>query len=562
MAANANLIKLTLQYCNRRPLPTEAHTPLTPHPSSWLNRLRRSSLWDHRWQSLRVVIALTVVAGIVLASLIAYLEQSSRFREDHAVQIEQALARLTDLTALALREPLWQFAPEQADSIIEAAFVNPDVISIVVWDSGGIPFATRQRSDKAATSSTTATRSIARDAVVVGKITIQMSTAGYERLLVSARRQYLRSGLLIGVPALVVILLLLHWRLVRPLNTLVRASKRIQNGQLDTPIRQVYPDEVGELAQSLEATRLALVELVAELEHRNQALVQSNETLEQRVAERTQSLQTALATLERAQQEIVKTEKLASLGRVVAGVAHELNTPIGNALTVVSTIQFDLHALREQVVGGTLRRSTMDHYAERADEGLSMAVSNLQRAASLIADFKQVSVDQSSDQRRAFGLSEVSREVLNMLTPALRQAGCELDCAFEDGLPCDGFPGRYAQVLTNIVMNSVKHAFTPGTTGKIMVRTTAHDAESVCLTVTDNGVGMDEDTRQRVFDPFFTTKMGRGGTGLGMNIVHSIVTRILGGQVTVTSKPGQGTKVEVVFSRVAPHATEEAVPPA
>ena len=508
------------------------------------------ALWQ-RLQSLRVVIALTVVAGVVLASFFSYVQQTSDLRERHIAQIHAEMDHLGALIALALREPLWQFEAEQANSIMEAAFINPDVVSIAIWDDKGTPFATRVRNPENPALVERATRMVERNKTMVGKLELQMSTSGYVRKVSEVRLQYVRQGLQISIGALVVILLFMHWRLVRPLEALVEASGRIEKGQLDVPIRRVFRDEVGALADSLEATRLSLIHLIAQLESRNHELTDANEHLEQRVAERTESLELTLKTLERAQEEIVQTEKLASLGRIVAGVAHELNTPIGNALTVASTIQVDVEALKAEFVGGTLRRSTLTQYFARADEGLALCLSNLQRSAYLIADFKQVAVDQTSDQRRVFDLAEVTSEILNTLQPTIRKSGCEVQKFLSSGLVCDSFPGRYGQVLTNLVVNATVHGFEPGTTGRISVSVGEHDAQTVELTVEDNGVGMDDAVRARIFDPFFTTKMGRGGTGLGMNIVHGIVTRVLGGQISVHSAPGEGTRIRVLFPRVA-----------
>jgi two-component system NtrC family sensor kinase len=519
-----------------------------PNPGPLSVRFRK--LWL-RMRSLRVAIALTVVAGVMLASFFSYVEQTSDLREQHIVQIHTEMDHLGALTALALREPLWQFEAEQANSIMEAAFVNPDVVSITIWDDKGTPFAARQRSPEDARLVDQTTHVVERNKTVVGKLTIQMSTAGYLRKVDEVRMQYLRHGVQISIGALIVILLLLHWRLVRPLEELVEASGRIEKGQLDVPIRPVFRDEVGALADSLEATRLALLHLIAQLESRNQELTDANEHLEQRVAERTESLERTLLTLERAQEEIIQTEKLASLGRVVAGVAHELNTPIGNALTVASTIQAELVDLKTELASGSMRRSSLRVFIERADEGLALSLSNLERAANLISDFKQVAVDQTSDQRREFDLAEVTTEILNMLQPTIRKSGCEVKRSLSTGIVCDSFPGRYGQVLTNLVMNATIHAFAPGATGHISVSVGLVDDETVELVVADDGVGMEDAVRARIFDPFFTTKMGRGGTGLGMNIVHGIATRILGGQITVHSAPGDGSRIRVVFPRVA-----------
>ena len=511
-------------------------------------RLRKLLL---RLRSLRVAIALTVVLGVLLASFLAYVEQTSDLREQHIVQIRAEMNQLGSLTALALREPLWQFESEQANSIMEAAFVNPDVVSISIWDDKGTPFATRTRSPEDSRLVDAATHVVERNKTMVGKFTIQMSTAGYLRKVNEVRLQYMKQGAQISVGALIVILLLMHWRLVRPLEELVRASGRLEKGQLDVPIRPVFRDEVGALADSLEATRLALLHLIAQLESRNLELTDANEHLEQRVAERTESLAQTLQTLERAQEEIIQTEKLASLGRVVAGVAHELNTPIGNALTVASTIQGELVELKTELDGGSMRRSSLQQFIARADEGLALSLKNLQRAAHLISDFKQVAVDQTSDQRRVFDLAEVTTEILNMLQPTLRKSGCQVTKQFSPGLVCDSFPGRYGQVLTNLVINASIHAFDGREGGSISVTIGAADADSVELIVADDGMGMEDHVRARIFDPFFTTKMGQGGTGLGMNIVHGIVTRILEGQITVHSTPGEGSRIRVVFPRVA-----------
>ncbi len=518
--------------------------------------------WTHtlwlRLHSLRVAIAASVVLGVLLSAFASYLEQTSDLRQAHLAQIRTEMDSLGVLAALALREPLWQFESEQANSIMEAAFTNPDVVAIDVWDDKGASFARRQRAAEDPQLVMQAERLIERNGVKVGRLQIEMSTAGYLRKVDAVRIQYLRSAAQISVGALVVILFLMHWRLVRPLDRLLQASGRIAKGQLDVPIQAEFKDEVGALAASLETTRRSLLHLIAQLESRNAALIDANEHLEQRVRERTLSLETTLATLERAQEEIVQTEKLASLGRVVAGVAHELNTPIGNALTICSALQADVDAIQAELGSGSLRRTSMSAFMARSHEGHLLAVNNLQRAARLITDFKQVAVDQTSDQQRTFDLAEVTNEVLNMLQPTVRKSGIEVLRQLEPALRCDSFPGRYSQVLTNLVINAATHAFEPGQSGQVHVAVDRVDALQVELVVSDNGCGMSDDVRARMFDPFFTTKMGRGGTGLGMHIVHTIVTRVLGGHITVTTQPGTGTQVRVVFPSVLASADNAA----
>ncbi|MDC8760544.1 sensor histidine kinase [Janthinobacterium fluminis] len=503
--------------------------------------------------SLRVVIGLTVVVGIALASALVYAEAALRLRDDYTAEIRVELERLAALTALALREPIWRYEPEQADSIIEAAFVNPAVQSITAVDNKGVPFASRSRSHPEQSHLLVLERDIVRGGAVLGRLNIQMSTAGYQVRQDAVAKQYLRAGLLTMLGSLLFILAVMHWRFARPVARLLAASRHLSAGRLDVPIVAVRDDELGALAHSLDETRKSLLDLFGKVEQRNVELGDANEHLEQRVANRTRSLEEALATLSRAQEEIIQVEKLASLGRVVAGVAHELNTPLGNALTVACTIA-DLHKeLRAEDLAGKLRRSTLLNLLDRADSGFDILLRNLDRAAAIVHDFKQVAVDQTSNQRRSFDLASVSNEVLTLLSPALRRANCSVALTAAPGLYCDSFPGPYGQVLSNLIMNAVLHGYAERPEGGVVAVVIARaEAQQLTLTVRDDGCGMSEDVCKKIFDPFFTTKMGRGGTGLGMNIVQGIIVRILGGSIAVSSEPERGTTVLVTLPVSAP----------
>ncbi len=514
-------------------------TPRTPRPAL----------------SLLAVIGLTVVLGIVLSSLLVYMETATRLRDEHTNEVRTEMQRLARLCALALREPLWNYAVEEANSLIEAAMIDPDVLSISVLEANRNPFAARARVDTNTTADEfiTMTQAIVRQDAVLGELTIRISTAGYHTKLATITERYARSCILISLGALFFILAVMHWRLVRPMQRLVEASRQLVHGRLESPITAIRQDEIGSLAQSMEETRIALHKLFGEIEQRNAELKDANEHLEQRVAERTQSLTEALTTLSRAQVEMIQIEKLASLGRVVAGVAHELNTPLGNALTVATTLVDVQDGIRKEDATGKLRHSTLLNALERTQTGFDILIRNLDRAASIVQNFKQVAVDQANDQRRTFDAAHVVQEVLTLLSPGLRKANCTVDVHTVEGLSCDSFPGPFGQVLSNLVMNAVVHGLEDLPGGVVTIRLDRTDANHVRLTVHDNGHGMSEDVRKKIFDPFFTTKMGRGGTGLGMNIVQGIVVRILGGHITIDSAPGKGCTVSVVFPTCAPH---------
>ncbi len=282
-----------------------------------------------------------------------------------------------------------------------------------------------------------------------------------------------------------------------------------------------------------------------------------NAELEQRIAQRTARLSEANAQLQRTlddlratQDRLIQSEKLASLAQLVGGVAHELGTPIGNALISASTLQERLAALHERLAAG-LRRSELEAFLAQVDEGSVIALRNLQRAATLLQGFKQIAVDQTSGQRRRFDLGELMAEVVLTMQPSLRKTGVQLAQAGGAGIELDSYPGALAQVLTNLVHNAVVHAFGDREGGRVRLVARTTDDDQVTLEVADDGCGIAPQDLGRVFEPFFTTRLGSGGSGLGLAIVHNLVTGPLGGTIEVDSHPGAGTVLRLQLPRRA-----------
>ena len=283
-----------------------------------------------------------------------------------------------------------------------------------------------------------------------------------------------------------------------------------------------------------------------------------NAQLEQRVAQRTtklaeanRDLQRTLEELQLAQERLVESEKLASLGALVAGVAHELNTPIGNGLMAVSTIEGEYRVLRGRLDGG-VRRRDFDAFLRTLEEGCAIALRNLERASSLVQGFKQVSVDQTSEQRRSFDLKTTLGEILLTLRPTFRHSAVEIAASVPEGLELDSYPGALGQVLTNLLHNAVQHGLEGRADGVVLIRAAPCEDDQVRIEVVDNGRGIDAQVHKHVFDPFFTTRLGHGGSGLGLSIVRSIVTGRLGGRIGFDSTPGVGTVFFVILPRSAP----------
>jgi signal transduction histidine kinase len=206
-----------------------------------------------------------------------------------------------------------------------------------------------------------------------------------------------------------------------------------------------------------------------------------------------------------------------------------------------------------------LKRSRLTEFVQGNRDAATQLVSNLQRAGELIQSFKQVAVDRSHIERRVFDLKELTEQVIASLRPGLNKNRVALTLTCEDGVAMDSYPGPFGQVVTNLVLNSVAHAFEPGKAGSIDIRGYAEDGDQVTLIFSDTGRGMSAEVRRRAFEPFFTTRRGQGGTGLGLHIVHNIVTSRLGGRISIASEPGQGATFRVVIPRVAPH--EDPPPP-
>lgn len=277
--------------------------------------------------------------------------------------------------------------------------------------------------------------------------------------------------------------------------------------------------------------------------------------LEELVAARTAALDRSTAELQQAMGQLIHSEKLAALGGLVAGVAHELNTPVGNAYTVVTTLQAGLDGLRQGVAGNTLKRSELDAFVSTSSNACDLIERNIRRAAELVSSFKQVAVDQTSMSRRRFDLASLVAETLVSVSPLYKNQPVKPHVNIPSGIELDTYPGAIEQVLTNLVSNAVVHALVAGKDLVIELSATV-DANTlphtVLLVVSDNGKGMAEDIVKRAFDPFFTTRLGQGGSGLGLYLVHNFITGALGGTLKLTSAPGEGTRFSITLPTIAP----------
>jgi signal transduction histidine kinase len=256
------------------------------------------------------------------------------------------------------------------------------------------------------------------------------------------------------------------------------------------------------------------------------------------------------------QRYLIETERLAALGRLVAGVAHELNSPLGISLTVASTLAQRCAKFKNQISSGPVRRSLLAEFADSNRDAADQLVSNLERAGELIQAFKQVAVDRSHADRRRFDLRLATEQIVASVMPGLPKPRVPLAVDIPSDVILDSYPGAYGQVLTNLIFNAVTHGFADGRGGNMLIEATRLGVGQIEISFSDDGRGIPQETQRHVFDPFFTTRRAKGSTGLGLYIVHNLVTEQLGGRITLISAPGKGTSICMTLPLVAPSHAE------
>jgi len=257
------------------------------------------------------------------------------------------------------------------------------------------------------------------------------------------------------------------------------------------------------------------------------------------------------------QRYLIETERLAALGGLVAGVSHEINTPVGTSLTVASSLAHRSAVFAEQIAAGEVRRSQLDEFAESCRDASHQLVANLQRAGELIQSFKQVAVDRSHADRRTFDLKVVTEQIVASIRPGLprpRRDSIVLEVPAQ--ITLYSYPGAYGQVLTNLIFNAFTHGLPDGRDGRVLIKVRELETDQVEITFSDDGIGIPGDVQRHVFDPFFTTNRAQGNTGLGLYIVHNLVTQHLGGTIALVSAPGKGTSICMTLPLNAPGEAE------
>ncbi len=347
--------------------------------------------------------------------------------------------------------------------------------------------------------------------------------------------------------------------LTKPIETLTETTSKVAS-QKDYSVRSdiISDDELGTLSKSFNRMLEELEHYDIERKEQEEEILRLNQSLEKKVELRTeelnatnQKLTNSLSQLQNTQTQMVEQEKMASLGSLVAGVAHEINTPIGIGITAISHLEHIIDELEEPFKQGKLSKNRFESALGNLKECHDLVFTNLERAAQLVKSFKMVAVDQSSEEMRLFNLKSYINDIITSLRPELRKRQLELNLNIEDSLILNSFPGVFSQILTNLIMNSVIHGFQKEESGSIFIDAKLED-QVLSINYQDNGKGIPDNIAAKIFDPFFTTNRDTGGSGLGTHIIYNLVTQALHGTIQLADDSDKGAHfvISIPWDRV------------
>lgn len=517
----------------------------------------------------RLLVAIFIGVAFALLATV-FMQYTTLTRTMEGVRDRNVDASLSNMLPL-ISESMWAFDVDSVFRAAEALLRDPYISGVVIHSVEGeidlkigdlknAPSESLQPTDQR--HEVVDQNALLLATPVTHRFNDEMTTIGWIYLrsdnhLITDQVRLVLGGVLISALVVLILLLAVLYGVVQrlvaePIQRFSDYVERItpddfsQWTEYHDPRLQRRQDEVGRLYQAFRRQHHNLIE-------RDKALQEHRSTLEQTVEQRTlelqesnQELSESLEKLKIAQQELLQSEKLASLGNLVSGVAHEVNTPLGISITAASHLHSEVRHVNQAFADNQLKKSDLERFLEECRETSDLLSNNLDRAARLVSSFKQVAVDQSSEEKRRINLRNYVDEILSSLLPKYKKTPVEVHNDIETNVELTLEPGALSQIVTNLIINSLLHGFDNGqTAGTIRLSSRPGPDNTVLLTYKDDGRGMSEETLKHIFDPFYTTRRSSGGSGLGMNIVFNLVTGKLGGRIKLDSPPYQGCHITI-----------------
>ena len=482
--------------------------------------------------AISIVLASIVINGISTTVLI-YINYKEEEKQFHTRVVEIQSSHMTSLA-----NALWHFDSKQIDvqgegisNLYYIGYVRISSDNDTLFEKGNISESPQDDHFLIPIEHTNR---------VIGELEIGFARESILKNIIQSAEKIITMQVVAGL----LLALLLLWRVHRiitrhliDLNRQLEGKNNEAEHQFLTLNRTNYNDELSAVVNSFNQLTEEIDQELKNKEAAQQELAEINSKLEQRVEERTQNLQdaidelhTTLDNLKNTQSQLIESEKLSSLGGMVAGVAHEINTPIGLCITTHSFIKDMFRDMNDRFESGNISKQNFTDFMHSMEESVDILSKNLQRAAKLVKSFKHVSEDQAGEALRRFNLEEYLQEILSTLHPKLKMTKHAVNIRCPNDIDLDGYPGALSQVITNLVMNSLLHGFEDLEEGVITIEVEAQK-DHIEILYTDNGKGLNKEAQTKIFEPFYTTKRGFGGTGLGMHLVYNLVNQTLQGSI-------------------------------
>lgn len=530
--------------------------------------------------TLRQKIFFGVISVAFLAMLISVIPVYWLMQQSYQQQLivsSQTQARiLAEMTTASL---LFE-QTESAEDILRTLEESPDVRNATLFrlvDDQLSVFATYAQDDSEQVQSvipdlTQTVRFEAEQLAVTIPVRLQEQIIGALQLNVGLERinRELEYAATIAIAAFLAALGVTLWlasqlsnSLLQPIHQLKKVISKVTTQQdYSQRVEQKFAAELGELVNAFNTMLDVIASYNKQRQENEDNVIKLNQELEQRVTERTLQLSESLTHLKATQIKMIEQEKFASLGSLVAGIAHEINTPVGVAVTAITHLHHRLEHSKQDFQAGKLTKQSLQLFYHEMLEGVDIAFRNVERAAEQIRSFKMVAVDQSSEEMRRFALKDYLEQIVVSLRPHFKNTQHLIQLDITEELIVESYPGYFSQIFTNLIMNSLIHGFQGVAQGQINVQVTLQN-DSLQFDYFDNGKGIAASVKPKIFDPFVTTNRQQGGSGLGTYILYNIVTQALQGQIALLDDTPTGVHFRIVLpiseadSKVLIHYSKE-----
>jgi len=516
------------------------------------------------WLKFAATVILAVLLTMSFTSYLRLLNNEKKVQE----QIASTLETTIEVASLAVSDPLWNYNIDGIEAIGESVFKRKEINSVKISDlrRGEIYSRTIENSIHPDEQIYKQELKIYKSDIYIG--TIEIGITDYYFVKEVRDEFYNRiNDMFIQVFILVIFISLISVTVTTPLKKLEQGAIEVAEGNYSNKIEVNSSDEVGMLAEkfnymaeNIKSAREEFIQMNSVLEElvkeRTDQLVKTNEYLEVTLGEseetqaeltvKNDELEIALETLRETREELIQTAKSSLTSQLVAGVAHEINTPVGVSLTTSSFLQTEVTKLLTASNEGSLTKSDFVTHLSAIGEAASTIQRNLENSASLIESFKQVAVDQTGHRKRSFNLKDYIEEVLKNLHSAFKHTHHDITLECPDDINLDSYPGAYSQVLTNLLMNTLEHGFKERDDGHISIKID-RDPKGLIINYSDDGHGIDPKDMPHIFIPFYSTAHGKGGSGLGLSVINNLVTTVLGGTIQCESVMNKNTTFTMVI---------------